>query len=107
VAAAQAGKRTDMTKISEDSKHFEWPAIIISGYGDGTLWVANFVGLTSCWVEGKDREDVIRRAPAVLAEYIESCVKAHWPIPDPPSVDELESTKLGEVITVQTELKLK
>lgn len=93
-----------MAEISKETKHFEWPAIIISGYGDGALWIANFVGLTSCWVEGRDRGDVVKRAPLVLAEYIKSCIEAHWPIPDPPSASELEATGLGEVITVCCEI---
>lgn len=68
------------------------------------VWVANFPGLTSCWVEGADRNDVIKRAPSVLAEFIKGCVEADWPLPEPPSTEELESTGLGEVITVKCEV---
>jgi len=52
-------------------------------------------------VEGEDREDVLRRAPEVLKEYIRSCIEAEWPIPEPPGIEDLKAANVGEVITVR------
>ena len=49
-------------------KEYVYPAVLAFGYDEGRLWAANFVGLSGCWVEGEDREDVIKRAPEVLKE---------------------------------------
>ena len=79
---------------------FTYPAIVSNQYNDGSLWVANFPGLSGCWVEGLCREDVIARAPSVLSEYVSSCQAANWPIPEAPNVKELTDTGSGEVIIV-------
>lgn len=81
-------------------REFTYPAIVSNNYMDG-MWVANFVGITGCWSEGEDREDVVRRAPEVLAEWLKSCVAADWPIPEPISVEELKDANAGEVILVK------
>lgn len=82
-------------------KEYEYPAVLAFGYDGGRLWVVNFVGLSGCWVEGEDREDVLRRAPEVLKEYIRSCIEAEWPIPEPPGIEDLKAANVGEVITVR------
>lgn len=77
-----------------------YPALLSFGYEGGKLWVANFVGLRGCWVEGADREDVVSRAPAALGEYLHGCLEAGMPIPGAPSADELRELGMGEVIMV-------
>lgn len=87
-----------------EEREFVYPAVLAFGYDGGRLWVANFVGLSGCWVEGCDKDDVVRRAPAVLAEYVKSCREADWPIPEPPTVEELEAADVGEIIMVHAAL---
>lgn len=82
-------------------KGYIYPALLSFGYDGGRLWVANFVGLHGCWVEGEDREDVISRAPSVLGEYLLGCFEAGMQIPSPASADELRSLNMGEVIEVR------
>jgi predicted RNase H-like HicB family nuclease len=85
-------------------KEYEYPAVVAFGYGDGELWVANFPGLSGCWVEGKDREDVLKRAPAVLMEYIRSCIDAEWPVPEAPDSAELQDADAGEIIMIKVKI---
>lgn len=82
-------------------KEITYPALLSFGYDGGKLWVANFVGLRGCWVEGPDRADVVSRAPAALGEYLRGCLEAGIPIPDASSADELRELGMGEVITVR------
>ena len=82
-------------------KEYAYPALLAFGYDGGRLWAANIVGLSGCWVEGEDREDVIKRAPEVLKEYLKCCIEAEWPIPEPPKAGDLEAADVGEVITVR------
>ena len=82
-------------------KEYAYPALLAFGYDGGRLWAANFVGLSGCWVEGEDREDVIKRAPEVLKEYLKCCIEAEWSIPEPPKAGDLEAADVGEVITVR------
>lgn len=82
-------------------KEYIYPALLLSGYEGGKLWVANFVGLRGCWVEGGDKECVIARAPAVLGAYLRGCFEAGIPVPDAPDADELRALDMGEVITVR------
>lgn len=82
-------------------KEYIYPAVLAFGYDGGRLWALNFVGLSGCWVEGEDRDDVIKRAPEVLKEYLKSCIEAEWPIPQPPNVGDLEDADAGEVIIVK------
>lgn len=82
-------------------KEYVYPAVLAFGYDGGRLWAANFAGLSGCWVEGEDRDDVIKRAPEVLKEYIKCCIEAEWPIPEPPKVGDLEEADAGEVILVK------
>ncbi|NLD05548.1 MAG: type II toxin-antitoxin system HicB family antitoxin [Synergistaceae bacterium] len=82
-------------------KEYVYPAVLAFGYDGGRLWVANLVDLSGCWVEGEDREDVIKRAPEVLKEYLDCCIQAEWPIPIPSKVEDLEAVNVGEVITVK------
>ena len=82
-------------------KEYAYPALLAFGYDGGRLWAANLVGLSGCWVEGEDREDVIKRAPEVLKEYLKCCIEAEWPIPEPPKAGDLEAADVGEVITVR------
>ncbi len=79
-------------------KEYAYPAVLAFGYDGGRLWVANFVDLSGCWVEGEERNDVIKRAPDVLREYIHCCVEAGCPIPEPRPVEDLEAADVGEVI---------
>lgn len=82
-------------------KEYVYPALLLFGYEGGKLWVANFVGLHGCWVEGEDKEDVVSRAPAVLGAYLRSCFEAGIPVPEAPDADELHALGMGEVITVR------
>lgn len=82
-------------------KEYIYPALLSFGYDGGRLWVANFVGLHGCWVEGEDREDVLSRAPSVLGEYLSGCFEAGMPVPCPASSDELRSLDIGEIIEVR------
>ncbi len=77
---------------------YTFPAVVAGGYDGGRLWVANFPGLSGCWVEGQSREDVVTRAPAALEEYIKCSLEADWAIPEAPFEDELLATGLGEVM---------
>ena len=86
-------------------KEYAYPAVVAFGYGGGNLWVANFAGLSGCWVEGTDRDEVLRRAPYVLSEYIKSCLAAEWPIPDAPDAEELREANAGEVIIIKCVVK--
>lgn len=79
---------------------FSYPAVVSNQYNDGNLWVANFPGLSGCWVEGADRSDVVARAPETLREYVLSCRRADWPIPNAPDAEELKMAEVGEVIIV-------
>jgi len=82
-------------------REYIYPAVLAFGYNEGTLWAANFVNLSGCWVEGEDREEVIKRAPVVLKEYLQCCIDAGWAIPEPPKAEDLEEADVGEVITVR------
>ncbi len=85
-------------------KEYVYPAVLAFGYDGGRLWVANFVNLFGCWVEGEDREDVLKRAPEVLKEYLQCCIEAGWSIPEPQTVEDLEKIDVGEVITVKCKI---
>ena len=85
------------------AREFAYPAVVSNEY-EGGLWVANFVNLTGCWTEGQDRNDVIHRAPGTLAEWLRSCLEAGWPVPEPPSAEELEKAQLGEVLLFKVEV---
>ena len=82
-------------------REYVYPAVLAFGYDGGRLWAANFVGLSGCWVEGEEREDVINRAPEVLREYIKCCIEAEWPLPEPSKAEDLEAAGAGEVIIVR------
>ena len=79
------------------AREYSYPAVVSNEY-EGGLWVANFVNLTGCWTEGADRDDVVRRAPEALSEWLKSCLDAGWPVPQPPAAEELRKAQLGEVI---------
>lgn len=85
----------------EIEKEYIYPAVLASGYDGGRLWAVNFVGLSGCWVEGEEREDVIKRAPDVLREYLKYCAEAGIPFPEPPRIESLKEANVGEVITVR------
>ncbi|MDL2297756.1 hypothetical protein LJC40_01225 [Synergistaceae bacterium OttesenSCG-928-D05] len=87
------------------AQKFSYPALLSFGYDGGRLWVANFVGLSGCWVEGTDRADVIARAPDVLGEYISFWAAAGMPLPKSPDLEELRKLNAGEVILVETVIK--
>lgn len=82
-------------------KQCVYPALLSFGYEGGKLWVANFVGLHGCWVEGEDRGDVISRAPVALGEYLSGCFKAGIPVPGAPDADELRELDMGEILSVR------
>lgn len=84
-------------------KKYTYPAVIADGYDGGRLWVANFPGLSGCWAEGATREDVVSRAAETLRLYIESCLNAEWPIPEPMTAAELENANVGEVMLFSCE----
>ena len=69
-------------------KEYAYPALLAFGYDGGRLSAANFVGLSGCWVEGEDREDVIKRAPEVLKEYLKCCIEAEYRVEDPLIMEE-------------------
>lgn len=81
-------------------REYSYPALISSGYEGGRLWVANFVGLHGCWVEGCDRDDVVLRAPSVLREYLQGCLAAGINLPDAPDAGALRGLDAGEVVMV-------
>ena len=85
-------------------REYVYPAVLAFGYDGGRLWAVNFVGLSGCWVEGEDKEDVINRAPEVLREYIKCCIEAEWPLHEPSKAEDLEAADAGEVITVRCRL---
>ena len=85
-------------------REYVYPAVLAFGYDGGRLWAVNFVGLSGCWVEGEDKEDVINRAPEVLRDYIKCCIEAEWPLPEPSKAEDLEAAEAGEVITVRCRL---
>lgn len=82
-------------------REYCYPALLSFGYNGGRLWVANFVGLRGCWVEGEDMKDVVARAPSVLGEYLQNCLEAGVLIPEATDADELRALGLGEVIMVR------
>lgn len=86
-------------------REYSYPALVSCGYEEGRLWVANFVGLHGCWVEGGDREEVVLRAPSVLREYLKSCMAAGINLPDAPDASELSELDAGEVIIVSASLE--
>lgn len=86
-------------------REYNYPALVSCGYDGGRLWVANFVGLHGCWVEGGDREEVVLRAPSVLREYLKSCLAAGINLPDAPDAGELRELDAGEVIVVSASLE--
>lgn len=86
-------------------KEYRYPALLSFGYEGGRLWVANFVGLHGCWVEGEDKEDVVARAPGVLGEYLRGCIDAGIPIPHAPPAEELRALEMGEVMMVSACIK--
>ena len=51
------------------AREYSYPAVVSNEY-EGGLWVANFVNLSGCWTEGRDRNDVVRRAPEALAGWL-------------------------------------
>lgn len=83
----------------------EYPALLSFGY-EGDLWVANFSGMPGCWVEGKDREDVIARAPAMLALYLEGCLNSGIDIPKSMDADDMRETGLGEVLMIRPDFSV-
>lgn len=84
-------------------KRYSFPALLSFGY-EGRLWVANFVGLRGCWVEGEDREDVLKRAPSALGEYLRGCLESGVPIPNAPDAGELRALQMGEVMVISVRL---
>lgn len=85
-------------------KEYVYPAVLASGYDEDRIWVVNFVGLSGCWVEGEDKEDVIKRAPGVLKDYLNCCIQAKWPIPEPAKVEDLKAANVGEVVIVKCKI---
>jgi predicted RNase H-like HicB family nuclease len=88
--------------LSDDFKK-EYPALLSYGY-EGNLWVANFVGLPGCWVEGTDRQDVVERAPAMLAKYLKGCEASGISVPPSMDADEIRETGLGEVLMIKPDI---
>ena len=76
------------------------PAVIAGGYDGGRLWVANFPGMSGCWAEGGNRDEVAARAPETLGMYIRSCIDAEIPIPEPLDIEELKGAEVGEVLLI-------
>ena len=85
------------------AREYSYPAVVSNEY-EGGLWVANFVNLSGCWTEGRDRNDVVRRAPEALAGWLKSCLEAGWPLPEAPAVEELKKAGLGEVLVFKVEI---
>ena len=83
------------------AREYCFPALLSFGYEGGRLWVANFVGLHGCWVEGEERDDVIARVSPVLREYLRCCDEAGINIPEAPDADELRQLNIGEVLQVR------
>lgn len=82
-------------------REYSYPVLLSREYEGGLLWVANFVGLHGCWVEGEDMSDVLERAPVVLEEYLRCCIDAGIFIPEAPCADELRSLNAGEVVMIR------
>lgn len=86
-------------------RRYSYPALLSRSYEGGRLWVANFVGLHGCWVEGEEREEVVARAPRVLEEYLKSCLEAGIPLPDAPDAGSLRALGAGEVMVVSASVE--
>ena len=90
-------------KMSYEEKIFTYPAIL-SYESDGGLWIMKFPGLHGCWVEGKTEDDVRRRAPEVLGEFLRGCFDCGVTPSKPPEADMLRKFADGEVIGVSVRL---
>ena len=86
------------------SKAYVFPALVSDSYEDGALWVCNFPSLNGCWVEGPTREDVVSRAPSVLAEYLKHASECGMTIPAPRDINPAECWGGEEIIKVECEI---
>ncbi|MBR4401203.1 MAG: hypothetical protein IKT09_05845 [Synergistes sp.] len=68
---------------------------------DGYIWIGNFPGLNGCWAEDRSRDKVLASAPFVLHEYASACRELGWPLPEAPSLKELEDSGVGEVFVIK------
>jgi predicted RNase H-like HicB family nuclease len=85
-------------------EEYVYPAVISNAYDGGKLWVANFPGLKGCWVEGSNRDEVIKEAPKILREYLGYFKKNNLRLPEPMGIKTLERAGIGEVIEIKCKL---
>lgn len=83
---------------------YSFPALVSNSYEEGKLWVVNFPALNGCWVEGTSREDVVLRAPSVLAEYLSHAIDCGMTIPVPCEINPAECWGGEEIIKVECEV---
>lgn len=83
------------------TERYIYPLVLYKEKGDdGDIWIGNFPGLNGCWAEDRSRDKVLLSAPSVLHEYASACRELGWPLPEAPSIKDLEDAGIGEAFII-------